>query len=329
MVNDQAKWEKFLKNHGKGNLFQAWEWGEVQQYLGFSVRRLGLYEDKELIGLAQTIVVPAKRGKFIHLRHGPVFRNADFAKKHWIVLIDYLRDFAKKERAWFLRMSPLIEDSPQNMKNMAEMGFRPAPIPAQDAEVCWVLDLNRPEEQILAGMRKTTRYLIRQAEKLGVVVEVSQDIDGFLKLYRETARRQAFVPHRGVREEYEIFSDAKKAILLAGKYKNQLLAGAIILFHNDEAIYHHGASVGSKVPVTYLLQWRAILEAKKRGLKYYNFWGIAPDDSPRHPWRGLTSFKQGFGGRSLRYLHAHDLPLSPRYHISYMIERLRKIARGF
>ena len=32
-------------------------------------------------------------------------------------------------------------------------------------EITWELDIRKPEENLLKEMRKTTRYLIRQAEK--------------------------------------------------------------------------------------------------------------------------------------------------------------------
>ncbi|GAI33015.1 unnamed protein product, partial [marine sediment metagenome] len=34
-------------------------------------------------------------------------------------------------------------------------------------------------------------------------------------------------------------------------------------------------------PASYLLQWEAIKEAKNRGCKLYNFWGIAEIESKK------------------------------------------------
>ncbi len=113
------------------------------------------------------------------------------------------------------------------------------------------------------------------------------------------------------------------------KHNGLPIAAAIILFFGGFAIYHHGASISTKIPGSYLLQWIAIKEAKKRGKKLYNFWGIAPSDKPNHPWRGISLFKQGFGGREVSFGHAQDLPISPFYAISYTIESARKLSRGY
>jgi lipid II:glycine glycyltransferase (peptidoglycan interpeptide bridge formation enzyme) len=201
-----------------------------------------------------------------------------------------------------------------------------------DAELCWVLDIDQPEDVLLASMRKTTRYEVRRAEKLGVTVRVStelEDLDAFLRLYKETAKRRGFVAHEGVAEEFEVFGRENRAIILLGLYEGTLLAGALILFSPHQAIYHHGASMSTKIPASYLVQWRAIREAKKRGLKLYNFWGIAPEDNPNHPWRGLTLFKKGFGGRTVSFLHAQDLVISSWYAVPRIVEVIEERIRGY
>ncbi|MCX6765289.1 MAG: peptidoglycan bridge formation glycyltransferase FemA/FemB family protein [Candidatus Nealsonbacteria bacterium] len=102
------------------------------------------------------------------------------------------------------------------------------------------------------------------------------------------------------------------------------------------AFYHHGASLSkfNKIPVSYLLQWEAIKEAKKRGCILYNFWGIAPEiasesdaSKSKHPWAGLSLFKMGFGGYRKDYVKTQDYPITLKYYLNYIIEKIRKIKR--
>ena len=96
--------------------------------------------------------------------------------------------------------------------------------------------------------------------------------------------------------------------------------------------YRHSASLNKnpKLPSSYLIQWEAILESKHRNKKYYNFWGIAPNDSKKsHPFAGITHFKKGFGGFQKNLLHCQDLPITKKYYITFIIEMARKIKRGF
>ena len=330
LVNSKTAWEDFLLAHSPQALFQSWLWGEVEKKAGHTVYRFGIYEDRKIVGLAQIFVVRARRGTFFHIRQGPVW--AEQKKTFWTDFIALLAAFARKEGAWFIRVSPLIEDSPKHHELMDALHFVSAPIHEVDAERCWVLDLDKKDEELLMGMRKTTRYEIRRAQKSDVVIRKStdtKDLQYFFALYAETSRRHGFVAHVSITEEFEVFSREDRALLLLGYHNKELIAGTILLLYGGQAIYHHGASRFSKVPVSYGVQWEAILEAKKRGIKLYNFYGIAPDDKPNHPWRGITLFKKGFGGREIRYLHAHDYALSPLYIIPKSIETIRRKMRGY
>lgn len=329
-VTDRRIWDTFLKHYCPGAIFQSWPWGEVAENTGHHVERFGMYENSDLVGIMQIQTVSAKRGTFLHIRHGPVL--ASFDKKIWNETIDVLRKKAKDSRALFVRISPHVPESDELLKLFARMGLTPAAIHAMDAEYCWVLDISRSEDELLLGMRKTTRYEIKRSVSMGVEIGVwdnADNIDTFMRLYKETSARQGFVPHTGIEEEFEIFSGQKQAILVTGSYQGDVTAAAIILFHNGEAIYHHGASIPTKAPVNYAVQWRAIQESKKRGMHQYNFWGIAPDDKPDHPWKGITLFKTGFGGKAVRFFHAHDLPTSPLYALPRAIETLRRLKKGY
>ncbi len=304
-ISAQSSWDPFLLMHSPTALFQSWAWGEVEKQLGHRIWRWGWFEKNKLTGIAQITKVSARRGTFLHVRHGPI---GDVSMKDIVKL-------AKKEHAWFIRISPQVQKVPYP-------GLVPAPIHAMDAELCWVLDLDKSEEELLAGMRKTTRYEIKHA---AAAITKSKDIDKFMYLYDETSKRQKFVEHKGIREEFETLD----CDLFLASHEKELLAAAIIVYFGDEAIYHHGASLPNRVGASYLVQWEAIREAKKRGKKLYNFWGIAPDNKENHPWRGITLFKTGFGGRQVEFMHAQDLLVSPLAVIPRTIENLRKRLKGY
>lgn len=323
-------WETFLLAHSPTALFQSWVWGEVLIRQGKTVWRYGLYQGNKLFGVFQVVKVTARRGSFLHVRHGPIFVKQ--SKTYWHEALSFLQDLAKRELVLFLRVSPLIEPTVERTTLYQSLHLQPAAIHAMDGELCWVLDLVPSEEQLLMDMRKTTRYEIRRAQKLGVRIEKSEnsrDLIFFHTLYEKTVQRHGFVPHSGIDEEFEIFAKENNALLYLGRYEGKVLAAAIILFYGNQAIYHHSASLSSAVGVNYLIQWEAIKEAKKRAMTVYNFWGIAPEDKPNHPWRGLSLFKTGFGGRRVEYIHAHDLSISPYYFLARSVETIRRIIKHY
>jgi lipid II:glycine glycyltransferase (peptidoglycan interpeptide bridge formation enzyme) len=197
------------------------------------------------------------------------------------------------------------------------------------AQTTWVLDLDQSEEVLLKNMRKNTRYSIKKAQKLGVKIKTGQDpqdADQLYQLQLETVKRRHFVPFS---QEYflkqlQTFKSSNQIQLFKAIYKSQVLAISFIIFYGQEAVYHYSGSSSQhrQVPASYLLQWQAILEAKKRGFKRYNFWGYT--DNPRHRFYGPSLFKKGFGGYRLDYLPAHDLPLKPSYWLNYLFETFRR-----
>lgn len=329
-IDSKKTWEDFLLTHCPQALFQSWLWGEVQKKVGQKIYRLGIFEHNNLLGIAQLFVIRARRGTFLHIRHGPVWQKQE--KEYWVEFLRLITPIAKREGAWFIRINPLIETSSVVDAFFRDLGFHNAPIHAMDAEYCWVLGLDKSEEELLLNMRKTTRYEIRRAQKVGVSVISTnnlKDLSNFNKLYEETSKRHGFVKHQGVEEEFEVFGKEDSLTLYLAQFERKIVAGAVILFYGNQAIYHHGASITSKIPGSYLIQWEAIKEAKKRGLKLYNFWGIAPEDKLNHPWRGITLFKKGFGGSEINYVHAKDYAISPLYFIPKSIETVRRKLRGY
>lgn len=358
-ITNQSHWQKFFEETGSESFMQSWEWGELQKVEGYEVERVGIYTSSErnesrgsrqartLIATAQIVKIRSKRGDFIFVPHGPlVIQNSKFRIQNLIKnLKNYLVEIAKKENFSFIRVTPALNDVEEIRKTFSDVGFRYAPT-YMSAESLWVLPLDRSEDELLANMRKTTRYLIRKAQRDGVVIEKRTDekaVDDFYKLYEKTVERENFVPFskKMILEEFRAFNKTENALFLFAKINkpvrtihelslqnNDYLAAALIIFTKSTAFYHQGASIHSKVPAPYLLQWEAIKEAKKRGCKLYSFWGVyRPGRTPK-AWQGLTLFKQGFGGRQIDYILPQDYIISKKYYLTYLYEKFLNWKRG-
>lgn len=330
-IFDKKEWDNFLFSQETATFLESWNWGEFNQSIGSKIWRLGIYhKNSQLIGVALIIKVTAKRGTFLFCPHGPILADETRGLKS---LVSYLNLLAKKENCSFIRFSPILARTPENEKLFKDLGFRPAPM-HMHAEIGWILDIAPSEEKLLQDMRRTTRYLIHRAQKDGVEVLKSrqqEDAEVFIKLYEETAQRRSFVAFSEdyLEKELKAFKNDNQALIFLAKYRGEFVCGALIVFCDQSAFYHQGASSLKypKVPAPYLLQWEIIKEAKKRGLRYYNFWGVSPENKPHHPWAGTSLFKKGFGGFSQEYVPAQDLILKPVYWFNYIVEKVRKVRR--
>ncbi|OHB20489.1 MAG: hypothetical protein A2854_02380 [Parcubacteria group bacterium RIFCSPHIGHO2_01_FULL_56_18] len=331
-VWNEAVWERFLAGLKPHSFLQSWKWGRHYEQTGSKIFRVGVYNDGALVGIALFIKIHARRGTFLVCPHGPLIADVGDEKRALAALVHYCTEIARDEECDFMRFCPLSPATETNRALYQSLGFRDAPI-HMHPELSWILDISKPEEQLLKEMRKTTRYTIKKMEKEGVLITQSTDpaaMEQFWSIYEATFERQQFTPFSKtyLQTEFELYSKDDQAVFFFGAYKGEVVAAAIIIFYNGQAFYHHsGSRAGAGSNVSYLLQWRVIQEAKKRGCTLYNFWGIAPEDRPGHAWAGLSLFKKGFGGFAEAYLHAQDKPLTTRYAFNYAIETVRRVRR--
>lgn len=326
-ITEKYSWDRFITSCPDYTFLQSWNWGEFNNLRGEKTWRLGIFDGQKQIGACQVLSVSARRGNFLFVPHGPVpILNKETFKE----LVNYLKILCRENNGAFLRVSPWIERTGENLELFRELGFRPAPT-IMHTEETWLLSLQETEVTLLSQMRKTHRNLIRRAEKEAVEIEAGSDVKQLKVLYElqlEAATRHNFVPfsEKYLREEFSLFVKDGSARLFLAKHKGEYLAAAIIIFYGKIAFYFQSGSRQTNIPVNYSLQWEVIKEAKRRGCEVYNFWGISAENKSNE--RGLYMFKSGFGGFEKDYLHAQDLVLSPRYWLTNGIERIPRAWRA-
>lgn len=331
-IENKQEWENFISKHYEANFLHSWYWGEFHKNLNHQVERSGFYDGEKLIGVMLSIVEDAKRGRYLTVPGGPIidWRNQNLINE----FVNQIKKLAQDRNCVFVRVRPQLRSDEFSNDIFKNSGFIDAPLHLH-AELTSQLDITKGEEELLANMRKTTRYELKKARLLNIEIRVSADlreIKGFFNLQLETAQRQKFVPfsYEFLYQQFKIFTENDSALLFSAFHKKTLLAQALVIFYADEAVYHYGASTteGRKYPGSYLIQWEAIREAKKRGMKRYNFWGVAPEENKNHRFYGVSMFKRGFGGEDIEYLHAQDLIINkPRYLFNWIIEQARKKIR--
>jgi CelD/BcsL family acetyltransferase involved in cellulose biosynthesis len=164
------------------------------------------------------------------------------------------------------------------------------------------LDLTPEVEVLRAGLHPSqVRRAVSKAERGGIEVVHSSAVEDFRayhELQLETRRRQGAPPYPArffdiLREELATRGLAR---LWLARHEGRLLAGIVVLTHGRSAIYGYGASTRDpeliRLRPNHLLFWRAILDARERGYRWFDF-GSTPlgHDS-------LLRFKQGWGGET-------------------------------
>ncbi|MBT3349060.1 peptidoglycan bridge formation glycyltransferase FemA/FemB family protein [bacterium] len=333
-----AQLDEFVKKiDGPRTFLQGSKNGNFREKLGEQNFRVGIFDGEKLVAVSQFQKITARRGTFLHVAHGPLIScsppvrgepEGGFEKTLKFFLAE-IKKFARAEKCDFVRISPLVEEKFGHI--FCSEKFRAAPLHVNPDQT-WILDLTPPEDEILKNMRKSTRYEIRRIEKVGIKIfsgNEKKDLKIFWDLHSETAARQKFTPFskKATELELEIFGDDCQ--IFSAKIEEKFFASSVILFDDHAAYYHQGASIFSKLPAAHATIWAAILEAKKRGCREFNFWGVAPADNLKHPWTGLSRFKRGFGGAEEKFLPAQDFPITKKYWLNFAVEKFRKWKRNY
>lgn len=360
--SQESLWEKFVENHSLGTIHQTPHWGHFQEkipgrgkyWILVLENDLGKTNsqnrtnDLSITGGALLIRHQLPKGHcWLYCPRGPLLDyGSKNAKQQMDLLLSEIVKITQQENAIFLRIDPPLLTSESESKTSTKVfekfratnsGFQP--------QHTLVIDLTKSEEEILNQMKPKGRYNIRLAEKKGVKIFKSEnpakDIGEFYKLLQQTTKRDEFSSHdeqfyrtmvdtlqssesSSVQDSGKL-SSAYSSLYLAS-YSGQILAGVIVTYFHDTATYYYGASSNEhrNLMAPYLLHWKIIQDAKAAGYKFYDLFGIAPENAKNHPWQGVTEFKRKFGGQEISYQKAQEFAFSKAKYLAYRIYKKLK-----
>lgn len=290
------------------------------------VEFLGYLQDDKLIGAA-LIIFEHIRGKYYYAYcpRGPVMSpdlTVEQQKKFICSLINHIE---KEHEPVFFRIEPEREKHPtsvcQKYFNSAAAALSHGATP----RCTRVLDLRKSAEDLLKEMKPKTRYNIRLAERKGVQVTQGYDQsfqDNFIKLLAETTKRDKFIAFAPeyYRQQLEFFGPKGNLQIFQATVDGEPAAAIMVSFYGPRAIYLHGASshkYRAAMP-NFAVQWAAIKAAQEKQMQTYDFWGVAPQNAgSKHPWAGITRFKEGFGGEYKEWVGPHDHIIKPLLYKAY------------
>lgn len=295
-------WQK-QQNKLNAHILQTAAWGAFQEAKGRKV----LYAHGETWSWL-AIVESGRFGTRLFCPAGPTAST----KTGLQTALDTLVACAKANHVTYIRVEP---QSPYSTAELPQIGLKPAHRNIHP-RFTQVKDLTRSEDELLAEMSATNRNLYRTAGKKGLSFRQStnpSEVTIFVDMMREVAGRNQITIHHD--EYYQTMVATLMPLgalqLYIAEHENQPVAASIVLDSTHTRYYAHAASraAARKLhPGTPLLT-HMIFDAKKRGLKAFDFFGIAPPDQPNHPWRGFTQFKQSFGGQPVDMHGTWELPV--------------------
>jgi len=319
--NKKEIWNEFVVENN-GSFLQSFEWGEFQKQFLQKVWRIRVNKNGREFLQAQIIKEKIFPITYFYIPYGPVFNEHSLLREREESFNLFLREIgklAKKERALFLRIEPIV-----SLPKIENFYFRDS-LKRNQPQRTLTLNLEKSENDLLENMRGKTRYNIGLAQRRGVEIKRSDDYsDIFYHLIRKTRERQGFSSYteEHYKKIFKISNDFKVKMFLA-EYQEKVIVASIVVFFGDRVIsLHTGSDYECRaLKGADLLRWNVILYAKKMGYKIYDFWGI---DEKKFP--GVTNFKKGFGGEAAEYPFGVDIIFNNTwYQIYTMMKKIKRI----
>lgn len=318
----------FIENSSNKNEFdvrvyhplQSWQWGEVREKMNIEVIRLTDGKDNFQLTLHKLA---------FGYKLGYLPRSVIPSDK----MIGFLKEWGQKNKIIFIKIEPYIEKSKVKMQKLKLKSSDHPLFPPWTQ----ILDISRPEEEILKKMHPKTRYNIRLAQKKGVTVKEVSNEEGFKvfsKLYFDTCRRQKYYGH-DLKYHKTVWENLKNNIshIMVAYYNNIPLAAYELFYFKDSLYYVYGGTseLHRNVMAANLLMWESIKFGQKIGAVKFDMWGsLPPGYDQRHSWAGFTRFKEGYGCEFVEMVGSWDLIINPfLYHLYGVMYQVRSLLLKF
>ena len=296
---------------------QSKEWQKLQENLGEIT-----FHKKDNDYQYLTVLKSTPVGNYLYCPYGPIAEDTTGFKK----AINSLQELAEEHSVTFIRIEPFEKSQakylPKNAKKSTDL----------NPKETWLLDLTGNDEDLKAKLPSRLLRYYKQAVNKGITIEKShspEDIHYLLALQKALAKEKGI---NTFSEKYLMTELRQPFATLYLLKKDDKVEAAGLVFDDKDTRYNlQGAQTeeGRKLHATGILTIQLILDAKEKGLKTFDFWGIAPEGAPKsHPWAGFTNFKKTFKGYEFDHAGTYDIVLKPvKYKLYQLTRKLNRLIR--
>jgi hypothetical protein len=323
------EWDTLVNASSDGWVFSLWGWQELIESVdswALEDHSFAIKEGSRLLAVVPLHYHPASAsmgssgwggsGPVIDARlQGKSRRNLmDMAIQHGIRLAR-----SRNANRFEIPLSPVTGTS-----TTCSWGVNPLVFHGLDdrSGLAQVVDLARSDEQLWAELSADARRQIKRARDAGIRVEPvdwTRHLERYYDLHVATYKRTGVSPHpRAYFEGIAVRTAVTGHSVLWAAFD---VDRTVLAYHNmakmgSGASYHTGCSAVGAGPsgASYLLFWEAMLGARRDGVRWYDCGAVFPGKSASEKQKGLSAFKNKFGGEPHRQfvgvleLHASEAP---------------------
>lgn len=317
-VSEMPKgWDQIVEERG-GSILQSQIWAEFQSSLGREV----VWDQSD--DWCWSGVIRRSRGlSYLMVSYGPSVVSSEAGD----TALKSITDFARSSKLDFVRIEPMTQPAAQAI---VKSGGRQ--IKEMQPQHTRIVDLSQSTEDLRHELSSGHRNSINGVARRGLQINQSTDygdFEQFLRMLDDTAKNSKvrFFDQKYYESIWKTLIMSNHASFYIAKTATEPIAAAIFYDWGHTRYYAHAAAyqrlnrqLGASAP----LVWQAMIDAKTAGAKLFDLWGVAPEGASNHPWAGITTFKNSFGGEIVSYIGTWDIPINkPKYNLYSLYRKLR------
>lgn len=273
------EWDHFLSGAKHGHFLQSSSWAVVKRTQGWRMLRFILKSRDGVICAGAQILFKQYFGVLflIELVYGPVC--AEGYQECSVRILDEIKQHFRN-RFFFLYIQPSEKDWDFSRK-LGNSGYLPSDQGELEPTATLIIDVSRPEEEIILQLKKGKRKRMRHAQDRGVMcyeATAKADLETFYALHQNLAKKNQFIIQNKIffDELWDHFVPSGQLHLFMAKIENTVVASLMVTAYKDvvsayrigwiEGYSHYYPNEG--------IYWFAIQWAKQHGFHWFDFHGI-------------------------------------------------------
>lgn len=309
----------------KAHFLQSPAWEKFEKLEQHRVFRI----DEEAFSV-MAVLESTPFGNYLFCPYGPTinYQTPAECEKNFRLALEALVELARQQKAFFVRIEPPFDTiSAAKLKCDFKLKKSHDINPAHT----WIFDLTPSETEIFQNITKTNGRLWRNCAKRGITFRTTQnpdEIDILTSFLDQVGNQNHFIPQ--TKERLINQMKAGFATLYLAELNGTPIAATLVYDYDGTRYYAHVAAdyEHRKLSAGALLVVQMIVDAKRAGMKTFDFWGITTSTDKNHPWYGFTQFKKSFVGQQVNYSGTWDLPIKKlRYGIYKIFRKINRLRR--
>jgi len=332
----QDDWERYAGEFADYSIYQTWSYQQTRAEKDNQQVNCVVIKDENgevaTMGHIRIRTIKAIGLKVGYIQWGPLVRAADGTSKCHVEALKALRSYYVGPKVNVLRIVPNVcgDETGQKLSEMlVSSGFQPTR--SVRPYHTMLFPLNITEDQIRSRFHRKWRSSLRRAERNNIEIKEGTDEEYFKvldRLYMSAQKQKGF---KGldmqlfIRTQQMLPPRQKMNVVLA-YYNGQPLTADVTSYLGDTAvgIFQASSKEGLRLGASYLVWWKALLSAKRAGMKRYDLGGVDPKNNPN-----VFEFKSRMGAHEIFHIGAFEACAGSRTKAVWTIsEKVYNLVKG-